>query len=112
MAQGKSKKKDGDNMNKREIISDKGVEKLTMAIIKQAVRDYMEEYEKYLKNPTQKLADYIRLSRRYFEENCSGLTYYGDAIVERAERIVRERFSAESLYNADIIYSGVLKNCA
>lgn len=36
------------------------------------------------KNPTQNRADYIRILRKYFKENCSGLTSCGEAIVERA----------------------------
>ena len=90
----------------------RGIEALATAIIKLAVEDYMDDYSKFIVEPTLKGADYIRLRRRYFEENCCGLTAVGDAIVEKAESLVREKFSEEKLSIADGIYSNMLLACA
>lgn len=90
----------------------RGIEALATAIIKLAVEDFMKDYSKFINEPTIKGADYIRLRRKYFEDNCCGLTAVGDAIVEKAESLVRDKFSSEKLSVADSIYSNMLLACA
>ena len=91
---------------------DKGFQNLITAILKCAVEDYIEEYKQFIENPTQNRADYIRILRKYFEENCSGLTSCGEAIVERAERIVKETYEKEKVLEAESVYIRMLSQYA
>ncbi len=91
---------------------DKGLQNLVTAILKCAVEDYIEEYKQFIENPTQNRADYIRILRKYFEENCSGLTSCGEAIVERAERLVKETFGKEKVLEAESVYTQMLNQYA
>ena len=91
---------------------EKGFKNLVTAILKCAVEDYMDEYREYIEEPSDKKANYLRLRRKYFEENCNGLTYIGEALVERAEFIVRQEYSAEMVSEADRIYNMVLAKAA
>ena len=96
----------------RKTMHEKGMQNLVTAILKCAVDDYMSEYKDIIKEPTQKKADYIRILRQYFEENCCGLTYIGEALADRAEMIVREKFSEEMLLEADKVYNTMLQKVA
>lgn len=96
---------------KKEGFSDIGVEKLIVAIIKLAVKDYMRLYNSFIKNPNIDAAQHLIVQRRYFESDCGGLTYCGETIVKMAENTVREKYSDELLYAADCIYNGKLANC-
>ncbi|MBR5178509.1 MAG: hypothetical protein IKW90_06890 [Lachnospiraceae bacterium] len=79
------------------------IQNLINAIIECAALDYRQQYRDYIKSPTYENARYLILNRRYFEEDCNGLTSLGDYIVRHLEEEEREKFSQKELMVADIM---------
>ncbi len=81
----------------------KGIENLCNAIIEQAAEDYREQYRDFIENPHVNKVSYLLLNRKYFENDCHGMTTVGKYIVERLEKDIREEYDAKTLYQADMV---------
>ena len=81
----------------------KGIENLCNAIVEQAAMDYREQYRDFILNPQKEKVAYLLLNRRYFENDCHGMTTVGLYIAERIEKEIRASLDEDIVAKADSV---------